>query len=342
MAKQSGSLRRYFLTRLLLVIPMIWIILTMVFVLMRVAPGDPVSAALGGKLTAADLARRKHELGLDKPLILQYLDYLRDVVTLNFGTTLTDNRSVRSVIIDNGGATLTLAVAALIVALLIGLPLGLFGGRVRDRVPDVVIRLFGIVTYAAPVFFTGLIFQIILSKNLGILPSSGQASPVVQATVPTRTHILIVDALLSGDAYSFWDVVQHLLLPSVTLGLLVCGVFIRLVRVNVIQAMQGDYIEAARARGVPERRVVNRHAFRNALVPVITVMGLQVALLLGGSVLTEQTFNWPGLGNQLINYLNGRDYNAVQGIITVFALVVVVISMIIDFVNALIDPRVRY
>ncbi|HEY3687634.1 MAG TPA: ABC transporter permease [Streptosporangiaceae bacterium] len=342
MAKKSGSLRRYFLTRLLLVIPMIWILLTMVFLLMRVAPGDPISAALGGKLSAADLATRRHELGLDKPLIIQYIEYLRDVVTLNFGTTLTDGRSVRSIIIDNGGATLSLSICALIVALVIGLPLGLYGGRMRDKVPDVVIRLFGIVTYAAPVFFTGLIFQIIFSKDLDILPSSGQASPIVQATVPTRTHILVIDALLSGDAYSFWDVIQHLLMPSITLGLLICGVFIRLVRVNVVQAMQGDYIEAARARGVPERRVVNRHAFRNALVPVITVMGLQVALLLGGSVLTEQTFNWPGLGNQLIQYMNGRDYNAVQGIITVFALVVVVISMIIDFVNALIDPRVRY
>ena len=342
MAKKSGSLRRYFLTRLILVIPMVWILLTMVFLLMRVAPGDPISAALGGKLNPAQLAARRHSLGLDQPLIIQYFEYLRDVVTLNFGTTLTDGRSVRSIIVDNGGATLSLAFCALIVALAVGVPLGLFGGRVRDKVPDVVIRLFGIVTYAAPVFFTGLIFQIIFSKNLDILPSSGQASPVVQATVPTRTHILVIDALLSGDAYSFWDVVQHLIMPSVTLGLLICGVFIRLVRVNVVQAMQGDYIEAARARGIPERRVVNRHAFRNALVPVITVMGLQVALLLGGSVLTEQTFNWPGLGNQLIQYMNGRDYNAVQGIITVFALVVVVISMIIDFVNALIDPRVRY
>lgn len=342
MAKKPGSLRRYFLTRIALVIPMVWILLTMVFLLMRVAPGDPVSAAMGGKLPPAQLALRRHSLGLDKPLIIQYLEYLRDVVTLNFGTTLTDNRSIRSIIIDNGGATLALSIGALIVALVIGIPLGLYGGRIRDRIPDVIIRLFGIVTYAAPVFFTGLVFQIVLGQKLDLLPTSGQASAVVQATVPTRTHILILDALLSGDMYSFWDCVEHLILPAFTLGLLICGVFIRLVRVNVVQALQGDYIEAARARGIPERRVVNRHAFRNALVPVITVMGLQVALLLGGSVLTEQTFNWPGLGAQLINYMNGRDYNAVQGIITAFALVVVVISIIIDFVNALIDPRVRY
>jgi peptide/nickel transport system permease protein len=342
MARQSGSLRTYLVTRLVLVIPMVWILLTMVFVLMRVAPGDPVTASLGGRLSPADLAARRQTLGLDRPLIVQYFEYLRDVVTFNFGNAITDNRPVREIIIDNGGATLELSIAALIVAVGIGLPLGLVAGRHRDRVIDVILRLFGIISYAAPVFFVGLLLQLFVSQRLGLLPSSGQASAIVQATVPTKTHILALDALLTGDSYAFWDVIKHLILPSVALGLLVCGVFIRLVRVNVAQTLQGDYIEAARARGIAERKVVVQHAFRNALVPVITVMGLQTALLLGGAVLTENTFNWPGLGSQLISYLNGRDYPAVQGIITVFALAVVVISLLIDFVNALVDPRVRY
>jgi peptide/nickel transport system permease protein len=342
MARQSGSLRTYILTRLVLVIPMVWILLTMVFLLMRVAPGDPVTASLGGRLSPADLAARRHSLGLDRPLLVQYFDYLRDVVTFNFGHAITDNRPVREIIVDNGGATLELSIAALIVAVGLGLPFGLIAGRYRDRVVDVVLRLFGIITYAAPVFFVGLLLQLFVSQRLGLLPSSGQASAIVQATVPTKTHILALDALISGDTYAFWDVIKHLILPAVALGLLVCGVFIRLVRVNVAQTLQGDYIEAARARGIAERKVVVQHAFRNALVPVITVMGLQTALLLGGAVLTENTFNWPGLGSQLIAYLNGRDYAAVQGIITVFALAVVVISLLIDFVNALVDPRVRY
>jgi peptide/nickel transport system permease protein len=342
MARQSGSLRTYIITRLVLVIPMVLILLTMVFVLMRVAPGDPVTASLGGQLRPADLAARRHTLGLDRPLIVQYFDYLRDVFTFNFGHAITDNRPVREIIVDNGGATLELTIAALIVAVGLGLPFGLVAGRYRDRAVDVILRLFGIITYAAPVFFVGLLLQLFISQRLGLLPSSGQASAIVQATVPTKTHILLLDSLISGDSYAFWDVIKHLLLPGVTLGLLVCGVFIRLVRVNVAQTMQGDYIEAARARGIGERKVVVQHAFRNALVPVITVMGLQSALLLGGAVLTENTFNWPGLGSQLIAYLNGRDYAAVQGIITVFALAVVVISLLIDFVNALVDPRVRY
>jgi peptide/nickel transport system permease protein len=156
------------------------------------------------------------------------------------------------------------------------------------------------------------------------------------------THFYLIDSALSGSWSQFWDVLSHLILPAVTLGLLVSGVLIRLVRVNLLQTMKGDYVEAARARGVPERRVVVHHAFRNALVPVVTVAGLQFAILLGGAVLTEQSFNWPGIGAELVRYLNERDYVAVQGIITIFALAVVVISLIIDLINAFIDPRVRY
>jgi len=342
MARRAGSLRAYAITRLALVIPMVLILLTLVFLLMRVAPGDPISASLGARLSPEQLALRRHAAGFDAPLLAQYWDYLKQVATLNFGQAITDNRSVQDIIIENGGATLTLTLAALVVALGLGIPLGLLAGRYRDTGFDAVVRIFGVITYAAPVFFVGLLGQLLFAKNLGWLPASGQASTLVQVNVPTRTHILIVDAVIAGDGRAVSDVLLHLLMPAVTLGLLLTGVFIRLVRVNVAQSLQGDYIEAARARGVPERRVVTHHAFRNALVPVVTIIGLQVALLLGGAVLTEETFNWPGIGHQLIYYLDNRDYTAVQGIITVFALVVVVMSLLIDFVNALIDPRVRY
>jgi peptide/nickel transport system permease protein len=161
-------------------------------------------------------------------------------------------------------------------------------------------------------------------------------------TVQPKTHILLFDVFLSGDSAAITDVMKHLLLPAVTLGLLICGVFIRLVRVNILQTMQSDYVEAAEARGIDRSKVTWRHAFRNALVPVITVIGLQFALLLGGAVLTESTFNWPGLGQKLVVYINDRDYGAVQGIVTIFAIAVVLISLLVDIVNALIDPRVRY
>ena len=337
----SGSLPRYILQRTLLVIPMIWVILTLVFLVLRVAPGDPVSAALGGKLSADALAQRREALGFNEPLLSQYWDYLSSVLRLDFGRTFSDNQPVLHVIRDNGGATLSLTLASFIIAVLVGLPLGMVAGRFRDSVGDVVIRVFGIITYAAPVFFVGFLMQIYIAQPLG-LPTSGMASPVTVFVVQPHTHILLIDVLLSGDGAAIADVMKHLLLPAITLGLLICGVFIRLVRVNILQTMQADYVEAAEARGISPGKVTRRHAFRNALVPVITVVGLQFALLLGGAVLTESTFNWPGLGQKLVSYINDRDYGAVQGIITIFALAVVLISLLVDIVNALVDPRVRY
>lgn len=340
MAHPGGSLRRYLLTRLALVVPMVLILLTMVFLLMRVAPGNPIQAALGGRLGREQIQQRMAAAGLDRPLIVQYLDYLASVLTGDFGRALTDNRPVTDIVVENGGATLTLTAAALLVAACLGVSLGLFAGRHRDSAPDAVLRIFGIVTYATPVFFTGLLLQLFFGAYLDWLPTSGQSSPVV--FVPDVTHIFLVDALIAGNMEAFLDGIAHLALPALTLGLLVTGVLLRLVRVNVMQSLHGDYIEAARARGIPELSVLYRHAFRNALVPVATVMGLQAALLLSGSVLTESTFNWPGLGSTLIGYLNNRDYVAVQGIITVYALFVVAVSVLIDVVNALIDPRIRY
>jgi peptide/nickel transport system permease protein len=342
MASRSGSLPRYIVQRLLLIIPMVWILLTTVFLLMRVAPGDPVSASLGGRLTEEAMDQRREAMGLDRPLITQYLEYLGGVLQGDLGQTISDNREVTDIVVENGGATLTLTVAALVVALGIGIPVGLLAGRYRDSVGDVVFRLTGIVTYATPVFFTGLMVQLFVAEYGGSWPTSGSSSPITEFTVQTRTHILLLDAMLMGDWSAVLDVLQYLLLPAVTLGLFICGIFIRLTRVNVLQTLQADYVEAARARGIRESKVVRSHAFRNAMVPVVTVVGLQVALLLAGAVLTEKTFTWPGIGNELIEYIEKRDYIAVQGIITVFALVVVLISLAIDIITALVDPRVRY
>jgi peptide/nickel transport system permease protein len=321
---------------------MVLLLLTLVFLLMRVAPGDPISAALGGRLPQEELERRREAAGYDRPLILQYVEYLGDVATGDFGTTISDNRPVTSMIAQNGAATLELTAVAMVLAVVVGVGVGLVSGRFRDTPLDFGGRLFGIVIYAAPIFFLGFLGQLIFGKYLGWLPTSGRASPVVTFELDTPTNLFVVDAIIAGDWSALGDILRHLILPATTLGLVIGGVFTRLVRVNVLQTLQGDYVEAARARGLKERNVVFRHAFKNALVPVITVMGLQFALLLSGAVLTEQTFNWPGLGSELIRYLDNRDYIAVQGIITFVALVVVGISVLIDFVNAWVDPRVRY
>jgi peptide/nickel transport system permease protein len=339
---RGTSLRNYLLTRLGLVLPMVFILLTMVFLLMRVAPGNPIQAALGGHVPPAVVNEISHRLGFDKPLYEQYGDYLWDIVRGNFGTTITDNRALSNIITVNGAATLELTFFAMLIAIVVGVVVGLVAGRYRDTSLDVGGRLFGIVIYATPVFFLGLMGQLVFGVWLNWLPTSDRASPITQALLKTHTNIFFVDAIIDGDWSALRDIVEHLILPATTLGLATAGIFIRLIRVNVIRTLRDDYIEAARARGITERDVVFRHAFRNALVPVITVVGLNMALLLGGAVLTETTFNWPGIGHALVTYLENRDYTAVQGIIVVFALVVVAISVLVDFINAYVDPRIRY
>jgi peptide/nickel transport system permease protein len=338
----SGSLPRYILIRLLLVIPMMWVILTVVFVLLRVAPGDPVTAAVGGKLDEAALDQRRAALGLDRPLIVQYLEYLGNVARFDFGNSISDNRPVLEIVRDQGGATLTLTLGAFLVALLIGLPLGRLAGRYRDSAADAGIRVFGVAIYAAPIFWTGIMFILLVVNFFPSWPTNDIASVQTKFLVQPTTHILLLDTIIQGNWDAFVDVLKHHVLPCLVLGLALSGVIVRLVRINVIQTMKGDYVEAARARGIPERQVVRKHAFRNALVPVITVVGLQVALTLSGALVTERTFNWPGLATELVQYVVARDYVAVQGLVTFFAIVVVFVSVIVDIINALVDPRVRY
>lgn len=337
-----SPLTRYLLVRLALIIPMIWILVTLVFLMMRVV-GDPITAALGGRLSPDQIAERKAEAGFDRPILVQYWEYLSGLLQGDFGRTLTDNRSVSGILIENGAATLELSIWSLLVAFAVGIPLGRLAARHRDRVPDVAIRLFSILVYAAPVFFVGLLLKLAFTP-LG-WPSSGRADTFTELAlqdVHPKTNIMIVDAILYGDPALIGDVLKHAVLPAIALGLLTGGVFIRLVRVNLLQTSRMDYVTAARARGVSERRVVNKHAFRNALVPVVTVMGMQIALLLGGAILTETTFEWKGLGYMLSEYMIASDFLAVQGIVTVIAIIVCVTSFLIDVIVAFVDPRVRF
>src|SRR6478735_1834958 len=334
----SGSLRTYLITRLLLVIPMIWVLVTLVFFVMRVI-GDPIESAFGGRLPADQIAIRRHNAGLDRPLLSQYWDYLVGLLHGDFGRTLTDNQRVSSVIITKGAATLELTFWALIVALSVGIPLGRVAARYRDRPPDVVLRLSAILAYATPVFFLGLLLQLLFAIKLGWLPASGRASTNVEIAIQNvspKTNIYLIDAILYGDPSYVIDVIKHAILPAITLGLLTAGVFLRLVRVNVLQTMRSDYVEAARARGVPERKVMRKHAFKNALIPVVTVMGLQIAVLLGGAVLTEDTFEWQGIGYTLTHYIENSDFVAVQGIVAALAVIVALVSFVIDVIVAVI------
>ena len=340
----GGGLGTYLLIRFLLIFPTIFILVTTVFFLMR-STGDPITAALGGRLTGEQLAERVREAGYDRPLLTQYVEYLGNVFSGDFGTAISDRRPVTEILTTFGAATLELVFYALIVAFLVGIPLGRLAAYLRDKWPDAVLRVLAILFYATPVFFLGMLLKLVFAVNLGWLPVAGRASTgadIALQQADSSTGIYLVDAIMLGDGEVVTDVLEHAVLPAIALGLVTAGVFLRLVRTNVIGTLGMGYVEAARSRGVPERRLLRKHAYRPALIPIITVIGLQIALLLGGAVLTETTFEWKGLGFQLTEYLQARDFVAVQGIVVLLAVIVAVTNFIVDVIAALIDPRVRY
>ncbi len=342
--RPGGGLAQYLLIRFLLIFPTILILVTVVFVLMR-ATGDPITAALGGRLPPDQLAERIAAAGYDRPVLTQYFEYLGNIFTGDFGTTISDNRPVTEVLTTYGAATLELAVYALLVAFVVGIPLGRIAASHRDRAADAGLRVSAVLMYATPVFFAGMVLKLIFSVGLGWFPVSGRASTASQIEMQRHgagTGIYLIDAISTGDPKVVWDVLEHAVLPAIALGLLTAGVFLRLVRTNVIGTLSTGYVEAARSRGVSERRLLRKHAWRPALVPIITVIGLQIALLLAGAVLTETTFEWKGLGFQLVQYVLARDFVAVQGMVALLAVIVAITNFVVDVIAALVDPRIRY
>src|SRR5919202_844843 len=339
---RSRALQYYILVRLLLAPLMLWTIVTIVFLLLRSTPGDPVDAVLGNRAPDAVKAQYRERLGLNKPLWLQYLSYLGNLLRLDLGSSITDQgQNVWDVIQQYFPATVEVAAASMIVALIVGIGAGMLTASSSGTVLDLGGRLFGIITYALPVYWAGMIVQLIFSVQLKWFPIAGRFPTSMPAPLGP-TGLYTIDSLLSGGLSSFFASLYYLILPCLTLGILLSGIFERIVRVNLKQTLQADYVEAARARGIQEGKILVSHALKNALIPVITIMGLTFASLLGGAVLTEVTFSWPGLANRLYQAISLRDYPTVQGIMVFFGAIVVFASIAIDIINALIDPRIRY
>jgi peptide/nickel transport system permease protein len=332
----------YVLTRILLSIPMVFILLTLTFVVLRIMPGDPVSAMLGGRAPEKVIQQKKHDLGLDKPIYEQYVNYLGQIVRLDLGDSMIFAQRVSSAISDKLPATLELTLMGMLLSLAIGVPLGALAARRRRTGRDYGIRLYANVVYCIPVFWMGLMFQLVFGVMLGLFPIAGRTGARVDIGAFNWSGFYILDTLRAGDLSSFTDVLWHLALPSLTLGIVLSGIFVRLTRANMLDVLRSDYILAARSRGIPERRVVFNHGLRNALIPIVTMLGLQFSLLLAGAILTESTFSWPGMGRLLLERIYSRDYPTIQGIIIVYALLVSVVSLVVDLLYAAIDPRVQY
>jgi peptide/nickel transport system permease protein len=327
--------------RLLLTIPMIFVLLTLVFVVLRVMPGDPVSAMLGGHAPQSVIDKKKAELGLNKPIVLQYFDYIGQLARFDLGDSMVLKEKVAKPISDKLPATIELTLCGLILCLAIGIPLGVRASRRRRTGHDFSIRLYANVVYCIPVFWMGLMLQMVFGVFLNAFPISGRTGSRVVSGDFDRTGFYILDTLFSGNFAALGDVLYHLILPALTLGITLSGVFVRLTRANMLDVLKSDFVLASRARGVPEGTVVYRHALKNALIPIVTMLGLQFSALLAGAILTETTFSWPGMGRLLLERIYLRDYPTIQGIIVVYALFVSLVSLIVDVVYAIIDPRVK-
>jgi len=339
----SSTLRRFLITRFLMTIPMVLIMVSLVFFIMRVLPGDPIRSQLGPRVSEEQADRIRERLGLNDPIPVQYVNYLKDMVTLDFGNALTrGERPIKDELGERLPATIELTIPAMLFTTIFGIGLGAFAAMNRKKFIDYAIRVFSVLIYSIPIFFMGLVFQIIFGVRLDLFPLAGRMDPVILTRFNSITNFYVLDSILTQDWEALKSSLLHLIMPSLTLGLALTGVFIRLTRVNMIEMLKSDFITAGRARGIPENRLVYKHALRITFIPIMTLIGLQMAILIAGAVLTETTFSWPGMGRYLVDRIALRDYTAVQSTIAVFALFVAIISLLMDILYAFVDPRIRY
>jgi peptide/nickel transport system permease protein len=337
----SPSLRRYVLTRILLTLPMIFILVTLIFVVMRLLPGDPVRSRLKPGSDPARIEALKEELGLNDPISVQYIHYLGDLLRGDFGRSANTNREVSAMIGEALPATLELILPSMVLVAVFGIFSGAYAAHRRKSIADYSLRIFSVVIYAIPIFWLGLMFQLIFAVWLDWLPVAKRIDPQF-VDLERYTNILLIDALIQGNFAAFRNILTHMILPVSTLTLALIGVFVRLTRVNMLETLEEDFVTAGRARGIPESKVVYYHTLRNTLIPIVTLIGLQIAILMAGAILTETTFSWPGMGLLIREGIDNRDYPAVQGAVTVFAVLVALISLLTDILYAFIDPRIRY
>jgi peptide/nickel transport system permease protein len=334
------ALFSYVAARLALVPLMLWLIASLVFLLLRVAPGDPIDALLGSRAPVEARAALRHQLGLDQPLLSQYGSFLAHLLRGDLGTSLSSQEPVTSIISRSLPASLELGAVALLLAALLGLAVGFSGIARPEGKVDLAGRLFGIGTYALPPFWAAMLMQLLFAVALGWLPVGGRFPPTLLP--PSGTGFYILDSVRAWNGPQLMGTLRHLVLPATTLGLLLSGIFTNALRLNLRRALASDYVEAARSRGLSERRVVLHHALPNALLPVLTIAGITVASLIGGALLIEVTYSWPGIAFRLQEAIAQRDYPVVQAIVVVVAALVVLISVLVDVLVALLDPRIRF
>lgn len=333
-------MRTYLLRRVAHTLPVLLGVATVVFLALRLIPGDPAVALAGDKASVQEIAQIREALGLNRPLPEQYVQFLGKIATLQLGRSIRTGGDIDAELVTNFAPTIELSVAALFIALLVGLPAGIVAALRRNSPIEYLTMVVSLVGISMPVFWIGLMLIYWLGAQAGWFPLSGTVTNTID--IPPVTHFYTVDALLAGDPHAFTDVVWHLVLPAITLSTVTMAVVSRMARSSMLEVLSSEYLVTARAKGLREHSVVLSHALKNALIPVVTVLGLQVGALLSGAVLTETVFGRVGVGRYVVTAISSRDYPVVQGTVVVIALFVVAINLAVDLVYAALDPRIRY
>ncbi|MFN4144079.1 ABC transporter permease subunit [Aestuariivirga sp.] len=333
---------RFLIRRLALTIPTFLALMFITFVMIRLVPGDPIEVRRGERgISPERLEQLRHEMGLDQPVWRQFLDYVGGLLQGDFGTSIISKSPVLHEFLTLFPATLELTLCAMLFAVALGIPAGVIAASRRGGVYDQTLMGLALTGYSMPIFWWGLILVLVMSNMLGLTPVSGRVDLIKFYYEPV-TGFMLIDSLLSGQKGAFWDALHHLILPTIVLGTVPLAVIARMTRSSMLEVLEEDYVRTARAKGLSWSRVVGVHALRNALIPVVTVIGLQVGGLLAGAVLTETIFSWPGVGKWLIESINRRDYPALQGGILLIATIVILVNLIVDLLYGLINPRIRH
>lgn len=325
--------------RLLLLVPTLLGLSILLFLWVRALPGGPAVALLGEKATPDAVARINALYGFDRPILEQYFTWMGRLISGDFGASIQTGRDVLDEFLRRFPATLELSIAALIFAIGIGIPLGYYAARRHGKFADhssVVLSLVGI---TIPVFFLAFILKYIFAVQLGWLPSDGRQNPRIDATHPTGLYVL--DGILTGEFDAAWDAVLHLILPALALGTIPLAIIVRITRASVLEVQNADFVRTGRAKGIGQGTLRNRFILRNAMLPVVTTIGLQTGLLISGAVLTETVFAWPGIGSFLARAISARDFPVLQGFIIFIAILYALINLAVDVSYSFIDPRVR-
>ncbi|TAJ82636.1 ABC transporter permease [bacterium] len=320
-------------------IPVIIGISLLVFLLMHIAPGDPVSLLLGESATDAEIQRTRHEWGLDQPVLVQYWEFLSHALRGDFGESLKFGEPVTKLVFERLPATIELALASLLVSILISIPIGVYSAVKHDSLFDHTGMGLALIGVSLPNFWLGIMLIYFLGGQLNLLPVAGRIEYGIELQPITRLYL--VDSLITGNFAAFWSALKHLFMPAVTLGTSLAAIVTRITRSSILEVMRQDYITTARAKGLSERVVIWRHILRNAMITIITILGLQLGALLNGSVITETVFSFPGIGDLLIQAISLRDYKLAQGLIFFFAMLYFVVNLLIDILYMLIDPRIK-